>query len=234
MGALREGCEKLNKKRNQKMKKIFQLFILLLALISASCTEELLHSLEAQAEQVTVRFLVNIPAYQTEHTRSSNIDENGINSLSLLVFNEDGIFIYMVEADISTSGSFTASLLQSSECRIVHFVANQSWPPLFEVKARGRSEGELIPTLTVSSELGMWTRVELPEGISANAFGTEPVSLVRNMAKISVDNQATVDFTLNGFSIYRAPTHGTVAPFDAAASLFTEDILTEPDRKSVV
>lgn len=214
------------------MKRTLHILTLLLVLISSSCTEELQLLPEPQGEKVIVNFHVNIPAYRTEYTRSSNIDENGINSLSLLVFNEDGNFIEMVGASISIPGSFTASLPQSSERRIIHFVANQSWPSLFEVNARGRNEGELIPSLTVSNGLTMWARVELPEGITANPFGTEPVTLVRNMAKITVDNQATATFTLNGFYIYRAPTYSTVAPFDAAASLFTEDVLTEPAGSS--
>ena len=194
----------------------------------SSCTEESLFSPSQQGEEVVVRFHVNIPAYQLEHTRSSSIDENAISSLTLLLFNEEGIYIQHVEAGLSTAGSFTATLPQSSNRRIIHFVANHSLPAGFDPDAAGKSEGELIPTLISDSGMRMWAREELPTGISASTFATGTVALIRNMAKLSVDNQATASFTLNGFYIYRAPSRCTVSPFDGAASLFTVETLTEP------
>ena len=210
------------------MKKIIHGLILLLVLIYSSCTEESLLSHLPESEEVVVRFQVNIPAYQLEHTRSSSIDENAISSLSLLLFNEEGNYIQHVEAGLSTAGSFTATLPQSSNRRIIHFVANHSWPAGFDTYAAGKSEGELIAALNSESGMRMWAREELTAGISAGTFATGTVTLIRNMAKLSVDNQATASFTLNGFYIYRAPTRGTVAPFDGAASLFTVETLTEP------
>lgn len=210
------------------MKKIIHGLIILLVVVNSSCTEESLFSPSQQGEEVVVRFHVNIPAYQLEHTRSSSIDENAISSLTLLLFNEEGIYIQHVEAGLSTAGSFTATLPQSSNRRIIHFVANHSLPAGFDTDAAGKSEGELIPTLISDSGMRMWAREELPTGISASTFATGTVALIRNMAKLSVDNQATASFTLNGFYIYRAPSRGTVAPFDGAASLFTVETLTEP------
>lgn len=209
------------------MKRILSNLILLLMLTFSACTQESLFSPEQQADEVAVHFRINIPAYRLEHTRSSSIDENAISSLALLLYNEEGHFIKLVEANLSTPGSFTAILPQSSDRRIIHFVANHSWPAGFVTEAEGKSEGELIPALISDNGLRMWARKELPGGISASSFATGTVELIRNMARISVDDLATT-FSLDGFYLYRAPTRGTVAPFDAGNSLFNEEILTEP------
>lgn len=176
-----------------------------------------------------VNFSVQLPEMQ-EATRSFT---NGIERLHLLVFDENG---YFVEAKAATPTEsfgvapgtpygFSVELSQSLSKRTIHFVANS---PTTDLKAYTfGSERELINALSTSgAQDAYWQRVELPDGIikdktTGSLVGTSltnPVPLVRNFVKITVQNKAADDangsFVLEGIAIVNTPNQGTIAPYN--------------------
>lgn len=167
---------------------------------------------------VLVNFSVQVPEMQVA-TRS--FTDQKIESLHLLVFDENGYFVQAAEAtgtfgvDKDEVYTFTASLMQSPYKRVVHFIANS---PIAVKEYEYGSETALINALTTSgSQDAYWQRVELPNGIlegneeMAKKFTKVP--LVRNFVKISVDNQAEI-FEYEGIAVINVPNKGTVAPFN--------------------
>ena len=168
---------------------------------------------------VLVNFSVQVPEMQVA-TRS--FTDQKIESLHLLVFDENGYFVQAAEATGTfgvvkdTEYKFTAQLMQSPYKRVVHFIAN-----LPKAVNEYGSETALINALTTSSSQdAYWQRVELPNGIlegnQAMKEAFTKVPLVRNFVKISVDidNQADAIFDYEGIAVINVPNKGTVAPFN--------------------
>lgn len=146
------------------------------------------------------------------------------------------------DKDTEASQTYSVELTQSAQPRIVHFIANS---PLAIDKYEYGSERELINALETSDGAdAYWQRKEL-ESILGNNTITETVDgktvtkvvadknsklagdlslipLVRNFAKISVNNLTANDeskgnFVYESIAIYNAPTKGKVAPYNTNA-----------------
>lgn len=211
------------------MKKLgYSLFGLIL-LVFTSCKQENILQLAKhiqEGDETTVCFSVNIPEYKTLFTRSNG----GVNDLHLLVFDENGIFIIRKEATLSeqseNGGKFTVNLPASTHKRVVHFISNYPWIATNDEEMQGVNEAAAIALLS-TSQATFWARQELNDGINTTCFNGITVELLRNQAKISVQNQAE-NFTLTGFTIHSVPDKGTVAPFNRTTSQFQEGVITEP------
>lgn len=208
------------------MNKIVSGLSLLCLILLAGCTPENFQVPEIPASEggeVMVRFTASIPEFKTVQTRANG----GVNDMHLLVFDENGIFIARREASLpdqtETGGTFTASLPASSSPRTVHFVSNLEVSAFID--SPGSNEAAVVAMLNTSNAT-FWSRVELANGISASSFDGDPVVLLRNQAKISVQNNAT-NFTFSGFTIHNTPDKGTVAPYSVAKG-FEEGTITEP------
>lgn len=204
------------------MKQLLYIWILMLC----GCVTESLDFEEPkqQGGEVTLRFSVDIPEPQLmSDTRA--INENLISSLYLLVFDENGRFISR-HASVLTGTNFVVTLPQSNEKRIIHFVANYDWTGFIDAAEVTKDEGEVIAPLQ-STGLIFWQRMVLTNGINANSFTTQPVSLIRNMAKFSLTNQAASGLTNAKFAIFNMATKGSVAPFNTVNKAF-EAVITEP------
>ena len=199
------------------MKKI--LFAISMMFVLAACSHDNI-GVEPNPEEgaVLVNFSVQVPEMQVA-TRS--FTDQKIESLHLLVFDENGYFVQAAEAtgtfgvEKDTEYKFTASLMQSPYKRVVHFIANS---PIAVKEYEYGSETALINALTTSgSQDAYWQRVELPNGILEGNKEMETkfteVPLVRNFVKISVDNQAEI-FEYEGIAVINVPNKGTVAPFN--------------------
>lgn len=203
------------------MKKLICLFSVLLLF---SCTKESLDAQNPNGEgNVDVRFLVDVPEAQAVETRA--IDENLISNLYLLVFDENGRFISRHQAVLS-GNSYTVTLPQSSNKRIIHFVGNYDWSAFSDAAWVTKDEGEVVAPFQ-STGLVFWQRVVLNGGISAAVFSTQPVALIRNMAKFSLVNQPLSGLTNVKFALFNAASVGSVAPFNTQNRAF-ETVITEP------
>ena len=128
------------------MKKyIFGLFASILFLSGCADEYDLYQDMENGSETVKVTFAVNIPAFKVA-TRQSLTDENTLNNLFLLVFDEKGNFIERVQATVSpsnaTNGTFSATLPANKAKRIIHFIANYNWSGFDDEVAKQKDERE--------------------------------------------------------------------------------------------
>ncbi len=214
------------------MKKIlYSLFTLVLFAFTGCVQDSILQPelLEQSNGEVAVRFSVNIPKFKTVTTRANG----GVDDLNLLVFDENGKFIYFRTATLlsqnQTSGTFEVMMLPTTKQRTIHFISNYQFPDEFYDQSTGKTEQEVVTTLE-SGSLLFWDRMVLASGINASTVfnGGQAVELLRNQAKISVEVSNTeTKFTLQGFALYKAPDKGTAAPFDADTQQFTIGSVTQ-------
>lgn len=222
------------------MKKIYTGLYGFLLIILSGCildNEQLLDKGESVRE-VKVSFLVNIPSFAIQ-TRQSLINENTLTNMYVLVFDENGNFLERVQASVIPSstagGTFTATLHASTAKRIIHFIANYNWAGFDDAAAYQRDEREIVAALK-GGDLYMWARVVLNSGISSTSFTGQTINLVRNMAKVTVQQTAaseTANFTGGTFAVRYMPSMGTVAPFDPSTYTFPDPaeglhVITEP------
>lgn len=199
----------------------------LLVLLLGSCTNEDFKDdtpiAGNEGDAVTVQFKVDIPEAQPLNTRA--IDENLISDLRLLVFDENGRFISRHQATMSGT-NFSVTLPQSSNRRIIHFIANYDWTGFNDAASLTKDEGEIVAPLQATGLL-FWQRVVLSAGINTNSFTAQPISLIRNMAKFSLENRATLTLTNATFALYNTASAGSAAPFNTTNRAF-ESVITEP------
>lgn len=202
-----------------------QLLYMLILLLFSSCVTEEINSVNTKEGYVSVQFTVDIPEPQSLSTRT--INENLIADLQLLVFDENGRFISRHQASLS-GNTFGVTLPQSSNKRIVHFIANYNWAEFNDAAAVNKDEGEIIAPLQ-STGLIFWQRIVLNSGINANVFTLQPVSLIRNMAKFTLENKLLSGLSNVQFALFNTASSGSVAPFNTINKTF-ESVVTEPSN----
>lgn len=195
----------------------------LVALLLCGCAMEPNEGLENNEQDVTVYFTVDVPEATPAISRAV-INENQIDNLYILVFDENGRFMKRVQASLA-GNHFTATLPQSSNKRTVHFIANYDWTTFNDAIAMTKDEGEIVAPLQ-SGNLIFWQRLVLNSGIYTNVFTDQPVSLIRNMAKFTLENSAA-QLTNVKFALYNKASVGSVAPFNTVTRDF-ELVVTEP------
>lgn len=212
------------------MKKISYILFSLIVLFSAGCQHnEFMMADEEQSEvkgEVRVRFSTDIPEYKTVTTRANG----GVDDMYLLVFDDNGNFIARRQATLSnqttSSGTFEATLPSSDNPRTVHFISNFDWTGLNDNMIMGSNEASVVALLNTTDHV-FWARHELANGISETSFNGVIIPMLRNYAKITVENSAS-DFVYEGFTIHKSPTSGTVAPFNTTTAQFAEHSIIEP------
>ncbi len=175
-----------------------------------------------EAELVTVQFELDMSRAET----SEVIDE-----LVLLLFDGDGAFIDLFTATSMGGSSYSVVLPQSSSSRIIHFVANyDGWASFDEQNSVGFSEDLIIPPL-ITTQICYWQRAEFEDGIGASSLSTT-ISLIRNMARFTLENLDDSGLTVVEYSIYNLASMGSVAPYDSDTNSF-DMVVTEPEAASL-
>lgn len=196
-------------------------FIALFSLLLASCTDEdnLGNPTIGKDDKNVFQFSVNMPEYTPVLTRAAT-DENAVNDLWLMTFDANGLFIGRAHASLLNSNSNGTGTFQANipdDARIIHLIANYSqWDSFDERAALQKDEREIIPSLN-SSNLVFWGRQTI-----SSPGDTPNITLYRNLAKVTVENEAT-NFEVTGYALCNYANSGTVAPFnpDAANTPFT-------------
>lgn len=158
-----------------------------------------------------------------------------INSLHLIVFDENGMLVEIAEATlgtpIMTSGNpyqqnYNAILTLSDRPRIIHFIANCPTEQIIY-----GHEASIVSNLYVENgNTAYWARKQVPYlkvAEKPDAKGHyilasdliddfQGVKLLRNFAQIVItDNTGNADkFSLQGYTIYNTINKGTVAPYN--------------------
>lgn len=229
------------------MKKI--LYTILSMFFMAACTHDDIDiptGSQEDGERVTLNFDVQIPEAKAVNSRFA--DDVNLGTLYVLVFDNSGFLTDFGEAILTnttvkneTDGetinavtTFSVSLKETSEGRILHFVGN--YFPAEKTDFEYTSEYRLLSNLdAVTDSKGVyWQRVVSPNGVNTAAVTgrMDPVYLIRNCAKVTVDGTKTItNFKYTGFAVVNTESHGSVAPYimtsdDAAFAQYVE---TSPD-----
>lgn len=209
--------------------KIFLYSLLLVAFmaLSACQQEQRTAPVDQDGERVTVSLSVDVPHYAPMRAMQEGIDENKIDRLELLVFNEEGLMAdYALAKDLTKQNdgkyTFTARLKPQSAPCVIHFVANRNYGGRDSGRQYlGRKESDVLlsdlVTMTEVSQkksIPMWARCKYNEVLENSNLGE--IKLLRSMAKFTLESHTTkladVSYTLcNSYNC------GTVAPFKRAA-----------------
>lgn len=185
---------------------------------------------------------LDIPEPVVVKTRSGIKDE--LSSLCVLVFDKNGLYLSKHNGELVSSTDANANykfggmpVTKDNELLILHFVANYDWTEFSDAANIGKGEAEVMNKLTVANDrVTYWQRVELPDGLVGNKGTTitlkNDVSLLRNVAKITVENltnepEGKTYLTDVTFAVGDYMDKGTVAPYSTASYKFVKGAVTE-------
>lgn len=194
------------------MKKIIYVLSIVLLAVLAACTEDSLLPQEPDGDKdgyATLRFtLEDIPDFKEITTKAA--DENTVETISLMTFDEGGSFLGRVEAKVtqeSGTTSGTGSALVPVETSTIHFIANYKWTDGAYVTPNGETESSLMSSLTSGTDnfyvaWGSASNVDLSQTLS--------VEMLRNYAKVTVEAAEGSGFVVEGFALSQYADKGTV------------------------
>jgi len=192
---------------------------------------------------VTLTFQAMVPG-MTEATRvagDGSVDEY-INKLELYLFDHKNGFTGVATATALThnnqyvntatgeggkyttsgeynqnKGTYTVTIPQNTTH--IHFLANYDRDAEgFDIEEHiGRTETEVFGPLSTQKRI-YWGRATATydNATAQMSIGQDPIVLYRNYAKVKVKNASEGKLNIYGWTLYRQPTHATVAPYDAA------------------
>ena len=204
-----------------------------------------------------IDFTANISDLKSVDTRAVDPDGLDLNNMTLFCFNEYGLYISSEVAYLNThtvdSGTFSAIIPNNTH--IIHFLANHSEGLYDDSNFPGQTESMVIANMEGGSGmLVYWSRFEkdatseksISEQIAdlsyqINGTTVNGVKLIRNQAKITIDQWETAEFVVTGYRTVNIPAFGTVAPhhperhFDIVNDWETTDeFVTLPNNQSIM
>ena len=247
------------------MKRILYLFTLLLLLLSACTPEEMVvpQGTDVPEGYTRITFSANISSPTVVNTRAVDPDGLDVNNMTLFCFNEFGLYISSEAATIvpdsksengiSESGEYTAVI--PSHTRIIHFLANHSKGLYDEKDFPGQTESMVVANMEGGSGmLVYWSRFEMDDKsnkdihtqlseltYTINGTTYKGIKLIRNQAKVTIDNWNTSHFFVTGYRTVNIPAFGTVAPHHPEHHFHivdnwesTEDFVTLPNNQALM
>lgn len=219
------------------MKRTLYLFASLLILLTACVREDIVvPQVDDVPEGYTrITFKASAPSPTIGvSTRAVDPDGLDVNNMTLFCFNEFGLYISSeaativpgskTETGISESGKYTAVI--PSHTRIIHFLANHSAGLYDEKDFPGQTESMVVANMEGGSGmLVYWSRFEMDDNsnndihtqlseltYTINGTTYNGVKLIRNQAKVTIDDWETDKFVVTGYRTVNIPAFGTVAP----------------------
>lgn len=250
------------------MKRVIYIIFTFLLLLLSSCVREdvvVAPVVDDVPEGYTkITFKANIAATTLDvETRAVDPDGLDVNNMTLFCFNEFGLYISSEEAKlvqgsktedgISESGEYTAVV--PSNTHIIHFLANHSQGLYNDKDFPGQTESMVVANMEGGSGmLVYWSRFQMDADSNQsiddqlsdltyviNGITYNGVKLIRNQAKVTIDNWNTDKFVVTGYRTVNIPAFGTVAPhhpnhkFDIVDDWeTTEDFVTLPNNQSLM
>ena len=204
-----------------------------------------------------IDFTANISDLRCVDTRAVDPDGLDLNNMTLFCFNEYGLYISSEVAYLNThtvdSGTFSAIIPNNTH--IIHFLANHSEGLYDDSNFPGQTESMVIANMEGGSGiLVYWSRFKkdatsdksISEQIAdlsyqINGTTVNGVKLIRNQAKVTIDQWETEEFVVTGYRTVNIPAFGTVAPhhperhFDIVDDWeTTEEFVTLPNNQSLM
>ena len=248
------------------MKRVIYILQMLLILLSSCVREDMVipqvDNIPEGYTKISFKATVTSPKVGVS-TRAVDPDGLDVNNMTLFCFNEFGLYISSEEAQIvpgtktddgiSESGQYTAII--PSHTHIIHFLANHSRGLYDESEFPGQTESMVVANMEGGSGmLVYWSRFEV-DATSAKSIHDQladltyeindvthkGVKLIRNQAKVAIENWETDHFVVTGFRTVNIPAFGTVAPhhpnlkFDVVENWEnTEDFVTLPNNQALM
>lgn len=190
-----------------------------MTVVLGACQDESYTSTATDLKTDEYRFTMKLPE-PVDVTRAMG-DQANFTKLNVLVFNEAGVFVARQEATgvtVNTNSpqevTFTVSLPQSDQPRILHFVGGDV---AFGTYSVGDTESSIFSNLVVEGNTdAYWQRVEVSSIDNTNKEALlkqiNGLYLIRNFAKVSV-HASLENFRIEGFVVLNNTTAGTVAPY---------------------
>ncbi len=241
---------------------IFTLFLILLS----ACEQEELYT--PQTDEIPegytrITFSANISSPTVVNTRAVDPDGLDVNNMTLFCFNEFGLYISSEaatlvshdnpESGISDRGTYRAVV--PSHTRIIHFLANHSQGLYDEKDFPGQTESMVVANMEGGSGmLVYWSRFEMDDESDASIHEQltdlkytiggktyEGIKLIRNQAKVTIDDWETDKFVVTGYRTVNIPAFGTVAPHHPDDHFHvvdnwedTKDFVTLPNNQTLM
>lgn len=219
------------------MKKLRYILNLLLLLLVVSCSNsnESLPVESEESELMSFRIAIPEPEVQTRAIASdAGLDPN---QFYLLVFDENGLFLQRSKATITGQNIFQVSINKSLSKRIIHFIGNYDFSGFSDVAHSYKSENEIIRSLEMNGRVAYWQRKEYNSGIQGQSSFSESVELIRNIAKIKVENNTMSSYPRLEditFAVVNQNSYGSVAPFNKSNGLFAVGSITEGNTDGIL
>lgn len=243
---------------------LYTAYILVALAIMASCQRDVIEepvpqkpAMEVPEGYTYIEFNANISDIQRRNTRAVDPDGLHLSNMTLFCFNEFGLYISSEEATLTSysedSGHFEAVIPNHTE--IIHFIGNHSEGLFDESEFPGQTESMVIANMEGGSGmLVYWSRFQMDAesdksiseqlaDLSYTINGTKykGVKLIRNQAKVTIEDWVTDDFIVTGFRTVNIPAFGTVAPhhpndhFNIVDNWeSTEEFVTLPNNQSIM
>ena len=194
-------------KRFLKIISAFAIAILTMACHQDDLLPEQPVASELEGDMISISFGAVIPDEIEVDTRAVDPDGRGIQNMSLLCFNGEGLLISVEHASVpsevigKTMGTFDVKIPNNT--RIIHFLANQNINRFDENAQVGKSEDVVASILEGSSGMMIyWARMEIPAQYqsgdqikkwistqtepTSNGGEGKPIIMLRNQARVTV------------------------------------------------
>lgn len=215
---------------------------MMMALVGAmtlmtSCAEEdyLVPEVENTPEGYkTVSFVAQVPEMDIVRTRAVDPDGGGVQQITVFCFDENSLFITTATAELETDGS---AVSLNGKCKVtvpehtetLQLVGNQNLTYFREDNYRGMSEVDVMAALEASAGRMIYWGRETMESIKTHNTEANPVTLLRNQAKLTLNVDATkTSFVESGWVVVNTNAFGTVAPYSAQHGGFVKPTLDAP------
>ena len=217
------------------------LYVLMFLALACSCQRE---GLEPETKEngiskgeVEVSFSAIMPTVQVDTKTMGGDLSVGIDSLYLIVFDENGMLVETRKAKLGTQvtgdghpseQAYSVILTLTEKPRIIHFIANC---PVDQV-AYGHEASVIGNMYVENGQVAYWARVEMDELVLLTDANGNPVNdsngnplltemdkfkcvpMLRNYAQLTVTNNEN-SFQMEGFLIYNITHRGTIAPYNS-------------------
>ena len=185
-------------------------FLLCALLLLFSCQEENLAPQGVQDGYVSVKFMMDVPLMERVATKAVDPDGGGVQQMQVFCFDNNGIFITTVKAELAPDAPVAGSTASTSgkveavvpeHAHVLQLVGNQNLTFFEEDRFRGMTEIEVMSTLEASAgRMIYWARKTVAELRDCNT-PEKAARLLRNQAKISMAVAPDVNFQEHGWII---------------------------------
>ena len=216
------------------MRKILSyIFVARVSFLAFSCQQE---DFASQNGPLVLDFDVVVPDMDKVATKAVDPDGRGVQNIVLYCFDSYGLFITTISltgedhspdaSQPSLSGSFKVTV--PDHTAVVHVVGNQNLTGFLEEDYRNRSEFEVMSDLEASAgRMVYWARQTVAELKQKRESGN-PVKLIRNQAKVTVEVSNNVPFVVEGFVVTNTSAFGTIAPYNRVKGAFETPSMSSP------